>query len=596
MQQSDDELDTAELPVVSHTAGAAPEPGADTRPGPDSNAGPDSSPDTDPSTDPEPNTVAVPVVPAQPAAATGTSAESIAAQRRASRGRVDQLLRGSGVKRPHSVGGKRRTAERIAKRTVSRIVSETAPTTQPIPIVAQLKGTAYQAPVESAAKREDEARMILDFAVDVGAMLLRAGAGSRDVELAVIASCTALGLPRAEIDLTSGSLTVHYSDPEGRLLTVVRVTRDESVHFAKISAVHALVADVVDGNVDYERARERLDAIRRQRRPFPEWFATLAWGVMVAALVNLLGGGVLLSGLGFVVALSIDRAGRWLGRTGLPGFFITMGQTVMATLVAMIAWNFGIIHHPEYLVAAGIVLVLPTQTLLSAVQDALANFPLTAAARFVRLVMTFAGIVAGIAGGLSIGQAIGLRDIDVVVDSGGSQVLTTLVALVASGIVAAAGATGMQAAKRILIPASLIGMVGFLCNVGLTAAGITGVANSFLSSFVVGLIAHPVAIWRKTASIVILIPALYPLLSGLSIFSAAYTMIGGDSVSMAQGLSALFLALAINAALAVGAALGEFVCAPLQSHLRNRIAQRRAANQAAAESEVAGEAVAGSAG
>lgn len=500
------------------------------------------------------------------------------AERARSRKRVQQLLRGSAQAHaaPQTAGGKRRAAERIARRAVDRIVTDPEPTTQPIPLVARLKGTAYQAPVQPQAKNEDEARMILDFAVDTGRMLLRAGAGSKDVEIAVIAVCTALGLPNVEIDLTSGALTVHYADPEGRLLTVVRVTRDESLHYAKISSLHALIADIVDGKVDFDTARSRLDAIRRQPRPYPEWFITGAWAALVGAFTILVGGGPISMTLGFIMAIVFDGVGKLLGRTGVPGFFITAGQSLLATLVATVAWNFGLVSSPQYLVAAGIVLLLPTQSLLAAVEDALTSFPLTAAGKFVGVFMTFAGIVSGIAAGLSLAAAMNLRDIDVLIDSSALTGLgTVLASLAASGVVAAAGAVGMQASKRVILPAAAIGMVGFLCNWGLGGLGITGVANSFISSLVVGVLAYPVAIWRRTASIVYLIPALYPLLAGLSIFSAAYNMVGSDSVTVASGLSALFLAVATNAALAVGAVLGGFICAPLQSHLRKRITEYR---------------------
>ena len=74
------------------------------------------------------------------------------------------------------------------------------------------------------------------------------------------------------------------------MVTVMRVNREDSVHFAKLSAFHALVTDLVDGKIDYERARERLDAIRKQKRPYPEWLVDIAWGALVAGVVNLVGG------------------------------------------------------------------------------------------------------------------------------------------------------------------------------------------------------------------------------------------------------------------------------------------------------------------
>lgn len=462
-------------------------------------------------------------------------------------------------------GNSKRVAERIARRAVDRIVSDNAPSTQPIPIVAALKGTPYQAPVEATAKTESEARMIIDLAVDIGAIMLRAGAGSADVEVSVIATCTSLGLHDAEVDLTSSSLTVHYADIDGTFMTVMRVNREDSVHFAKLGSVHKLVTDMVNGKTDYLEARERIDAIRRQRRPYKEGFVTLAWGVLAAGFVTLLGGSYVAAILGFVMAVVNDRFGKLLGRTGMPGFFAVLCQAAFTTLVAMTAWTFDLISGPQYLVASGIVLLLPTLGLFSAVQDSLTKFPLTAASRVVEVFVTMAGIVSGIALGLRVGQVIGLSPVAIIVDAGGVEVLTTIISLIAAFVVAAAGAIGNQAARRIVLPAACVGLAGFIVMVACTLVGLGNIITSLIASTVVGLLSRPIALLRGAPAIAMLIPAIFPLLQGLSIFSAIYEIVQPqEEVALAAGLSSLFAAVIANAALAVGAVFGNYLARPLR--------------------------------
>ena len=483
--------------------------------------------------------------------ATGTSG---AGSRRA---RVSGLL---GRSKPAGSTNAARAAQRIARRAVEKIVEDPSPTTQPIPIVAVLRGTPYSAPVQAAAKSEDEARMILDLAVDMGQMMLRAGASSQDVEVSVIATCTACGLSTAEVDLTSNSLTVHYTDPEGRMVTVMRVNREDSVHFAKLSAFHALVTDLVDGKIDYERARERLDAIRKQKRPYPEWLVDIAWGGLVAGVVNLVGGSLMSSLLGFFIAIASRRFGALLKRTGMPDFFITVIQATAITVLSMGAATIDVIGRPQFLVAAGIILLLPTMALVSAVQDALTEFPLTASGRVISVGLTFAAIVTGIAAGIMIGQAAGLRTIEVILPGTGTQFLTTLLSLVAALLVAAGGAIGMQAQKRLIIPASLIGLAGFAVMVACLVAGVNGILTSFVSSTLVGLLARPIAHRFGAPAIALVVPGIYPLLSGLSIFNAAFLIVQPEeSVGLSQGLSSLFTAIIVNSALAVGAVFGTFL-------------------------------------
>ncbi|MBR7502907.1 threonine/serine exporter family protein, partial [Mycobacterium tuberculosis] len=95
------------------------------------------------------------------------------------------------------------------------LVTGTSVNTQPVPIITVLKGTPYQAPVQASEPSEDEARMILDLAADIAAIMMRAGAGTNDIEVSVIAACTACGLSTAEVDLTSSTLVVHYSTSAG---------------------------------------------------------------------------------------------------------------------------------------------------------------------------------------------------------------------------------------------------------------------------------------------------------------------------------------------------------------------------------------------
>ena len=476
--------------------------------------------------------------------------------------------RSGGRSKPRTdhLGASQRIAQRVARRTVGKLVSGTTENTQPVPIVTALKGTPYQAPVQAQEPTEDEARMILDLAADIAAMMMRAGAGTSDVEVSVIAACTACGLATVEIDLTSNTLVVHYSTSDGRLLTVMRVNRGESTHFAKLASVHKLVTDLVDGRLEFHEARSRLDAIRTQRRPFPEWFTTGAWGLMVGALVLLLGGGAVAVPLGITMAIVVFQVGKLIGRTHLPSFFITALQAASATLIATIAGDLGIINSPQYLVAAGIVLLLPTQSLYSAVQDALTNFPLTAAGRVVGVFMTLAGIVSGIALGIVCGQAIGLSHIEVLVPKASPHVVTAILSMVAAAVVAMSGAVAMSARRRFILPAALVGLASHITMMSLTLLHIDNVLASLLAATVTGFLSRPLALRLGAPAIVLMLPGIYTLLQGLSIFTAVYQIASeSENVSFAVGLSSLFTAILANAALAVGAVLGSYLALPLKN-------------------------------
>ena len=118
----------------------------------------------------------------------------------------------------------------------------------------------------------------------------------------------------------------------------------------------------------------------------------------------------------------------------------------------------------------------------------------------------------------------------------------------------------MQAQKRLIIPASLIGLAGFAVMVACLVAGVNGILTSFVSSTLVGLLARPIAHRFGAPAIALVVPGIYPLLSGLSIFNAAFLIVQPEeSVGLSQGLSSLFTAIIVNSALAVGAVFGTFL-------------------------------------
>lgn len=505
-------------------------------------------------------------------------APSSAAGKASAPGEPSRAKRLLGKTKTPSDSSSKRIAKKIARRAVHSIVSDNAPSTQPIPIVAALKGTPYQAPVEAAAKSQDEAQMILDLAGDIGAIMLRAGADTIDVEASVIATCTSLGLPTVEVDLTSSSLTIHYADPEGRKTTVLRVNRAESFHYAKLRSVHRLVTDMTDGEVDYREARERVDAIRYQRRPYTPLVVTCGWAILAGAIVVLMGGGWVAAVLGMIMAALNRRLGTLLGGIGMPSFFAVMTQTSFTTFVAMVAWTLGLISNPQLLVASGIILLLPTQSLIAAVQDMLNTFPLTAASRLITVVMTMSGIVSGIALGLMVGSGIGLSPIEIVVNPAVSTaMLSTVISMAAALVVSACATVGMQGSRRFILPGAIVGLAGFTVYLVTSYFGFGAIFTSLLAATMVGLLARPIALRRGAPAIVLVIPGIFPLLQGLAIFSAVYEIVlPQEQVTLSAGLSSLFAAIIANAALGVGVVLGDYLAQPLFKRRRRRRAEQEA--------------------
>ena len=344
-----------------------------------------------------------------------------------------------------------------------------------MPLVDSLRHTPYRDPNQlELTGSDDQAGTAIDLAVRVGELLLRCGAGARDVESGVIAVAAASGLDNLEVDITNQSLLVQGRTPAGTLMTMLRVVRSSSRDFARLVAVHRLVEDLAAGRVDLDEATARLRRIRRQKRPWPRWFVSLAYGGLAASVAMLLGAGATAILLGLVSSVLVDRVGIGLGRVGLPAFYVSAVGGAIATMFAWLVFVLGrwgslgvSAEDFAYVVAGGIVVLLPGRAMASSVEDAITGFPVTGAGRLFGVLLTAAGIIVGVAAGLSMalraGRALdlGLTAPDALSFAGSGA--STAVRVVAGALGGAASSITMRSRRRLVLPSAVLGGLGLLC-------------------------------------------------------------------------------------------------------------------------------------
>ena len=98
-----------------------------------------------------------------------------------------------------------------------------------------------------------------------------------------------------------------------------------------------------------------------------------------------------------------------------------------------------------------------------------------------------------------------------------------------------------------------------------------------LAAFFVGLVSYTVAGRLRVPPLVVVVPAIVPMLPGLSIYRGLSLLTEGDTQT-SDGLLAIITAASVAIALASGVILGEYVAQPLkrEAHrLENRLAGPR---------------------
>ncbi len=397
-----------------------------------------------------------------------------------------------------------------------------------------------------------------DFALRVGDVLLARGAAISDVEASVLTAATAMGLERAEADVTFTAITLSVRpDPAAPPVTAVRVVRVRADDHARLTLTHQLLLDLTQGKATREDALERLAAIEDQPPPYPRWLITLAWGVLAAAVVLLLGGGLLGAAVAFATGCLLDRIGRVLGRRAVPTFFLNVIGGTLATVVAVALVALGAPLAPSLVVSGGIIVLLPGVLLVTSMQDALTGFLVTGAARAFEVAILVAGIVAGVAIGLDIGQRF---DVDMSVVFRG-QPYEDLVLRAASGALAAAAVAFAAYTPRRLVPsAALAGAAGVITAAVTESVTDSAQAAVAVAGAVVGGLGYVLAQRQGALPLSLVVPGITPLLPGLQIYTSLLLLTDGrTNEGIVSLLDAVFRALALAAAVLLAETISRSV-------------------------------------
>lgn len=413
-------------------------------------------------------------------------------------------------------------------------------------------------PLRLPEPEERDAYVVLDFALRAGEILLSGGAGAADVTAATMALANACGLAQVDCDITFTSITLVYARAvDVAPVTSMRLVRRRALDYTKVTEVHNLIDDLVEGRIDPKTAMARLDAIRRARHPYRSWTVTAARAVLAAAVVVLLGGGALVAPAAFVSTVVVDRVILWLDARHVPHFYQNAvgGLIATGTALALVAADVGV--QPGLVVAGGIILLLPGSTLVGAVQDGITGYLVTAAARAFEVALLTAGLVAGVGIGLDLGVRLGIPvEIAPSVDFSLAQVPLQVAA---AGVAAAAFAAANYAPRRTIPAAGLAGALGWLALVGAEQLGMSPASGSAAAAVLVGFGSYTLAHRQKAPPLIYLAAGIIPLLPGLTIYRGMLRLAESDTVG---GLITLGNAVAIGLALAAGAILGEFLAQP----------------------------------
>lgn len=414
----------------------------------------------------------------------------------------------------------------------------------------------------------DEARVseVLDLAVRIGEVNLASGMGASDTAAIIALVAAAYGLSDLQVDVTYNSITATVDrGPTKPPVSAIRVISSPVIDFNRLNLADRLVRSIRRGVLTPQQARTELDRVAVAEHPHRAWVATLGWAVMAAAATLLLGGNLLISVISFFTTIVIHLSRTALDEAGLPQFFQQVVGGALATIPALVLYNFedrlGISVSPSTMIAAGVIVLLAGLSLVGAVQDAITRYPLTAAARTVELVIMTGGIVAGVASALRFAELLGLR-MPILAQVAPPDLTTLPLKVIAGAILAAAFAVACYAHRRSLGAAAAAGAIGASVQALLLIAGLGTVAAASIAATLVGFIGGLLARRALTPPLIIALAGVTPLLPGLAIYRGLFALMTEQHI---LGISSTISAIGIATALAAGVTLGEWLARQTRS-------------------------------
>jgi uncharacterized membrane protein YjjP (DUF1212 family) len=386
---------------------------------------------------------------------------------------------------------------------------------------------------------------------------LASGAQTDDVETAVRDVARRYGIRGVQAAITFSMISISHDTGTADPITMLHFVRDRTVDFDRLAATAALVRAIRSEPMPIAAAEAELDAIEEGRSAYGRFVTFVAPAVSAAASTIVFGGDAVDGLATFADALLIQPALAAIGRTSLPPFFrVGFGAAASALLVALLV-GLGMPIIGGLVLTGSLLRFLPGYALVSGFRDLVGQSVMSGTARLAEALLLGAAVAGGTALALAIAESAQVY-LFLVIPGAVPQALLVVgpAALVAVG----AYAVQLGVPRRSVLPAALLGAAGWL--VYLISTGLNHVdaaVATFAAAIAIGAIGRLLARWQTTPAALYVVPAVLPLLPGLTLVQAMLAQADAARVSgLIDATAAAFL-------IGVGVAIGDIVVATVRT-------------------------------
>ncbi len=398
--------------------------------------------------------------------------------------------------------------------------------------------------------------------------MLRSGAETARVEETVGILVKAFGLKNGQalVMPTGLYLTVEDPQPARYPLTVVRRVRQRSIHYQRLADVNDLSRRVARGLVVLDEAERELYKIEHAPNPYPFWLWVCAGAGSAAGATVLLGGGPLDVVPAFFSTVLVQLLIWLLAQSRIPALFGDFFGATLATVIALGLARAGLPINLTMVVAGGILKLVPGGALTASVQDGISGDLLSSAARGLEALLKGAALASGVGLALNLGLQFNLTRNLNFDDKISGEVWQIPIQVAAAFCASACYAVAGYIPRFAIATAGLGGACGWLVYLLLVRSGESVLLATFAAAFVVGWLAWTFARLQHAPITIYIIPAILPLLPGLTIYQGMLSLARNQNI---EGLLQLVQANFLGGALAAGVALSTSLALALP-HFKRR--------------------------
>ncbi|MBQ6758280.1 MAG: threonine/serine exporter family protein [Selenomonadaceae bacterium] len=392
-----------------------------------------------------------------------------------------------------------------------------------------------------------------ELLLTVGQLLMENGADTSQIvrDMARVAAYMGIDADKFHLHIMYTTLMLNISD-EHHSHTSFRKCPKHAVNMRIISAVSRLTWRAMKEHYTLDEFKGELESVSKRPR-YPHWVSVLAAGSGCGAFCTLFGcdfNAAIYTAVSAIIAKIVQM--QCAERFGINPYVSMTFAAFTATIIAYMTHLLPTSTPWHPLIAAALFLV-PGIPMINALSDMLNTYLISGAARVIHTLIIVGAMTFGIV------FAIGMADFDS---------FTNLTMLPDSdyGLFMAAAAIGAMSfaiffnlPPRLLFAAACGGAI-CVCtrNFFIFELGMSSAVGTLAGASLVSLIAIEAVHWLHTPSLVLVVPAVIPLVPGVLIYRFLFAVINIRRLTVDELLSAIQSgvdALLIILAIAIGAAM-----------------------------------------